>query len=166
MSRKAKALEGPTQRSVEIGVALFIVALGALTVYGALVAGIGWGAEGPKAGFIPFYIGLCILIASAVNLFKIFTAAPSDRLFAEWGQLRQVVSVVIPATVYVFLVEPLGIYVSSFLLIAVFMKWLGGYDWVKTLAIAIGMPLVSYFVFEKWFLVPLPKGPIEAMLGL
>jgi putative tricarboxylic transport membrane protein len=164
MARKAKALEGPTQRSVEIGVALFILALGLITVYGSIQAGIGWGAEGPKAGFLPFYIG--ILIACAINLFNILSAGESDRLFAEWGQIRQVVSVVIPATVYVFLVEPLGIYLSSFLLIAVFMKWLGGYGWVKTLAIAIGMPVVSYLVFEKWFLVPLPKGPIEAMLGL
>ena len=32
--------------------------------------------------------------------------------------------------------------------------------------IAIGVPLVTYFTFEKWFLVPLPKGPIEDWLGL
>jgi len=26
--------------------------------------------------------------------------------------------------------------------------------------------LAIYFTFEKWFLVPLPKGPIEDWLGL
>jgi hypothetical protein len=35
-----------------------------------------------------------------------------------------------------------------------------------TLAIAIGMPVLTYVTFEKWFLVPLPKGPIEDWLGL
>ena len=30
-------------------------------------------------------------------------------------------------------------------------------------AIAIGIPVVTYIVFEKWFLVPLPKGPIEEL---
>jgi hypothetical protein len=166
MARKAKALEGPTQRSVEIGVALAILALGAITVYGSILVGIGWGAEGPKAGFLPFYIGLFIIGSCIINLFNIFTAGPSDRLFAEWGQIRQVLSVVIPATIYVFLVDPIGIYISSFLLIAVFMKWIGKYGWPVTLCVAIGMPIVSYLVFEKWFLVPLPKGPVETLLGL
>ncbi len=166
MARKAKALEGLTQRSVEIAVALAIMLLGIITVYGSILVGIGWGAEGPKAGFLPFYIGLFIIGSCAINLFSIFAAGESDRLFAEWGQLRQVMSVVVPATVYVFLVDPIGIYLASFLLIAVFMKWIGRYSWATTIGVAIGMPLVSYMVFEKWFLVPLPKGPIEAMLGL
>jgi putative tricarboxylic transport membrane protein len=26
--------------------------------------------------------------------------------------------------------------------------------------------VLTYFTFEMWFLVPLPKGPIEDMLGL
>jgi hypothetical protein len=32
-------------------------------------------------------------------------------------------------------------------------------------AIALGMPVATFVIFEKWFLVPLPKGPIEALLG-
>jgi len=28
------------------------------------------------------------------------------------------------------------------------------------LAVAFGMPIVTYFFFERWFLVPLPKGPV------
>jgi hypothetical protein len=31
--------------------------------------------------------------------------------------------------------------------------------------VAIGIPLITFFVFERWFLVPLPKGPVEAWLG-
>jgi len=31
--------------------------------------------------------------------------------------------------------------------------------------VAIGVPLVFFLVFERWFLVPLPKGPIEQLLG-
>ena len=46
------------------------------------------------------------------------------------------------------------------------MHWLGRYPWRLTLIIAIGVPLLTYFMFEKWFLVPLPKGPIEEWLGL
>jgi hypothetical protein len=31
--------------------------------------------------------------------------------------------------------------------------------------ISLGIPLVTFLVFEKWFLVPMPKGPVEAWLG-
>lgn len=166
MARKAKALGGPTQRSVEIGVALAFLILGLITVYGSSLVGIGWGSDGPKAGFLPFYIGLFIVGSSLVNLFNAISAGPSDRLFAEWDQIKQVLSVLVPATIYVFLVDPIGIYISSMLLIGVFMKWIGGYSWATTLGVAIGVPVAAYFIFEKWFLVPLPKGPIEAMFGL
>jgi hypothetical protein len=46
------------------------------------------------------------------------------------------------------------------------MKWLGRYDWGRTVALSIAVPLITYFMFERWFLVPLPKGPIEEWLGL
>jgi len=87
-------------------------------------------------------------------------------LFAEWGQLRQVFFVVLPTTIYVGAIPYTGIYLASALLIALFMKWLGRYSWLLTAAISIGVPVAFYLMFEKWFLVPLPKGPIEDWLGL
>jgi hypothetical protein len=35
----------------------------------------------------------------------------------------------------------------------------------KAFGVSIFVPVVLFFMFEKWFLVPLPKGPLEAMLG-
>ena len=156
---------GPTHRAVEIGVAIAMLLFAAIIIYGAWLAGINWGAEGPRAGFFPFYVGLAILLSTLVNLAHALT---SDRkkLFADWDQLRQVLSVVIPAAVYVALVPWIGLYVASFLLIAVFMKWLGRYNWGLTLAVAIAVPVLAFLMFEKWFLVPLPKGPIEELFGL
>jgi hypothetical protein len=46
------------------------------------------------------------------------------------------------------------------------MRHLGKYRWWIALAVAIGTPVVVYIVFERWFLVPLPKGPLEDWLGL
>jgi hypothetical protein len=156
---------GPSHRSVEIGVALAMAVLALIGIVGSMQVGVGWAAEGPQAGFFPFYISLIVLGACAVNLFQVW---PSDRrrLFAEWGQLSQVLSVVIPATVYVFIVPVLGMYVSSGLLIGVFMKWLGRYGWPLVLLIALGVPILTFVMFERWFLVPLPKGPLEEWLGL
>jgi hypothetical protein len=160
------AESGPSHRSVEIGVAICTALLGLIVVAGSLQVGISWGPEGPRAGFFPFYLGLIIILASGVNIVHAVSDGRSGGLFAEWGQLRQVMSVVIPTAVYVALVPNLGIYVSSILLIAVFMKWLGRYGWRAVIPISIGVPVAFYFVFERWFLLPLPKGPIEDLLGL
>ncbi len=157
--------KGPSHRSVEIGVALAMALLAAIGIAGSVQAGIGWAAEGPQAGFFPFYVSLIVLVSCAVNLVGIFRES-ARRIFAEWAQLRQVLAVVIPSAVYVFLVPTLGMYVSSGLLIGVFMKWLGRYGWAMALAISIGVPVATYLMFEKWFLVPLPKGPVEDWLGL
>ena len=155
---------GPSHRTVEIAVALIIGMFGLISIYGSWRVGISWGAEGPRAGFFPFYVGLFIVVASAVNIASVLRSQPDNKVFAEWPQLRQVGAVVLPATIYVFIIPYIGIYVSSALMIAVFMKWFGKYRWRMVVPIAVGVPIVFYFTFEKWFLVPLPKGPLEQML--
>ena len=156
---------GPTHRAVEIGVAIAMLLFAAIIIYGAWRAGINWGAEGPRAGFFPFYIGIFIVASSAINLWN-GLREDNDELFAEWGQLRQVMSVVIPTAIYVGVMPFTGLYLASIVFIGWFMRWLGKYPWVTVLAVCLGMPIVTYFIFERWFLVPLPKGPIEEWLGL
>jgi len=167
MSKASEGTDrGPFQRQVEFGVAIATALFGVVVMLGSIQVGIGWGVEGPQAGFFPFYVGLAIVLSSAVNFVRVFVETPRDWLFAQWSQLRSVMSVVIPLAVYVLSLPYLGIYFTSMVLIGGFMKWLGRYSWLITLAIAIGVPVLVYFTFEKWFLVPLPKGPIEDWLGL
>ena len=156
---------GPSQRSVEIGVTLLMALFALIVIAGSVQAGLGWGAEGPKAGFVPFYVGLVILGSSIINFGGVISLRPDDRLFAEWGQLSQVMSMLVPTAIYVALVPWIGIYVASALLIAIFMRWLGKYGWGMVAAVAVGVPFVTFLIFERWFLLPLPKGPIEAYLG-
>jgi putative tricarboxylic transport membrane protein len=161
---RGDARSGPSQRGVELGVAIAMAVFALIVIYGSIQAGIGWGDEGPKAGFFPFYVGIAILIASVVNWTQALRGPRSER-FAEWGQLRQVLWVVVPTAIYVGTIPWIGIYVSSALLVAFFMRRLGNYGWALIAVIALGVPLVMFIVFERWFLVPLPKGPIEAFLG-
>ncbi len=61
---------GPSHKLVEAGVTLLIALFGAIVIVGSLKAGVNWGAEGPRAGFFPFYIGIFILASSAINLWN------------------------------------------------------------------------------------------------
>jgi hypothetical protein len=148
-----------------MGVAIAMIVFGLIVIAGSLQVGIGWGAEGPRSGFFPFYLALVIIGTSAVNLAQA-ALLYSGKLFAEWEQLRQVMAVVIPTAIYVGVMPWTGIYIASIVLITYFMRKLGRYPVYFAGGIAVTVMVVVYVTFERWFLVPLPKGPIEDLLGL
>jgi hypothetical protein len=153
------------QRSAEIAMAVLFFAAGALVVSDSVRLGIGWADDGPRAGYFPFYVGLLICIAALVNGARAMLVS-RDKTFVEVGQLKLVLTVLVPTAVYVATVSWIGIYVSSAVLIGLFMRWLGKYAWWKVLAVSVGTSVALFLVFELWFQVPLPKGPLENMLGL
>jgi len=164
-STHTAAATGPSHRGAEIGTAIVMIVFGLIVIAGSLSVGIGWAVEGPQAGFFPFWVAILIIVASVVNMAKAY-ASQDRKVFSEWDQLRQVGRVLAPTTVYVFAVPWLGIYLASALLVAGFMRWIGRYSWTMVAIISIALPIVAYITFEKWFLVPLPKGPIEDFFGL
>jgi putative tricarboxylic transport membrane protein len=147
--------------------ALFFI-LGAIVVYDSLRLGAGWQeVHGPRPGYFPFYIGLLICIASLVNMVAALRVpAAQNKTFVEVGQLKLVLTVLIPTAIYAAAVTWIGIYVASALFIGFFMRWLGKYAWWKVVATSLITVVVFYVIFEKWFKVPLPKGPLESLLGL
>jgi putative tricarboxylic transport membrane protein len=154
-------------KGVELVVAALFIALGALVIYDSRRLGTGWADDGPQAGYFPFYLGLIICIASAVTFFKALTIRPEhDKVFVDADQFKLVLAVLVPTVVYVGCIGFLGIYVASILFIGFFMRWQGQYSWAKVVMVPLSVMGVFFFVFEVWFKVPLPKGPLEAALGL
>ncbi|MBE0622503.1 MAG: tripartite tricarboxylate transporter TctB family protein [Burkholderiales bacterium] len=156
-----------SDKTAEMAVAGFTFALGAIAVYDSWRIGARWVGDGPQTGYFPFYVGLIICIASAVNFIQaLLMSKEKNGVFVEVGQLKLVLSVLVPTSVYVVLVALFGIYVPSIVYIAFFMLWLGKYPWWKAALVSVGTSVFFYCVFEIWFKVPLPKGPVEALLGL
>ena len=155
------------QKGAEIVVAALFLLAGAIVVYDSMRLGAKWAEDGPEAGYFPFIVGAIICVASAINLVAVFAwARDMEQTFVEVGQLRMVLSVLVPTSVYVGLIGWLGIYVASILFIAFFMRWLGKYDWWKLATVSIGNSVFFFIIFEVWFKIPLPKGPLEALLRL
>jgi len=154
-------------RSAEIGIALVFLALAALVIFDSVRQGARWLEEGPQPGYFPFYLGVIIAVASAVTLVRgLLLPAEKNKAFVQVGQLKLVLSVLVPSAVYVALVGWIGIYVSAVLFVALFMRWLGKYPWWKVGAVSVGHSIALFLIFEVWFLVPLPKGPLERLLGV
>lgn len=151
-------------RGPELGVALLLMVIAGLVIADSLRVGTGWGDDGPRSGYFPFYIGLLLLAASGWTFVSALLNGRGGG-FATHGQLKSVLQVLLPMAVYVGVMAWTGLYLASAALIAWFMRRHGGYRWAVTLAVSVAVPLIAFLVFERWFLVPLPKGPIEAALG-
>ena len=154
-------------KSAELAVAALFFIFGALVVYDSQRLGAGWAADGPRPGYFPFYIGLLICISAAINFARgLMLRGDRNKGFVEVGQLKMVLTVLIPTAIFAGAVTWIGIYTAGALFIAFFMRWLGKYPWWKVVAVSLGTVVVFYMVFEIWFKVPLPKGIVERLLGL
>lgn len=156
-----------SQRSAEAIVAALFFILGAIVVFDSVRLGYKWGTEGPEAGYFPFYVGLLVCIASIFNFGAAFLSRKHrGKPFVHVGQFKLVLSVLVPSVIYVASIGWIGIYVASAIFVAFFMRWLGKYPWWKAAVVSVGNSVAFFLIFELWFKVPLPKGPLEAALGL
>jgi hypothetical protein len=160
----AEDRHGVSLRSVDIGVALFLLVFGLVVVYDSYRLGSKWGSDGPQSGYFPFYIGVLICIASLATLVQALRDTQSGKLlFVSWPRLKMVLTVLIPALVYVFCVQYIGIYLASAVYIAVFMVWLGKYSWLKSAVVSVLVNVSFFLMFEVWFKVPLFKGDFDPL---
>jgi len=156
-----------TTRTLEIVVAGLLFLLGALVIVDSIRLGARWADDGPQAGYFPFYIGLLICFSTAVVIYRALgDKAKAAKTFVTRGAFRQVLWMLVPSIVYVALIKPVGLYVASTLFIAFFMRRLGNYPWLATALVAVGVSAAFFLLFEVWFTLPLPKGPLEAWLKL
>jgi len=147
-------------RTMEAVVAIVLLLFSATFMYSSYKLGFRWGDDGPQSGYFPFYVSLIIFISSGIILFQALAGKLRDigESFIEVGQLKQVLSVLIPAAVYVLGIQLIGIYVSSAVYIALFMRLLGKYSWIRSVFMGVAISVTFFFMFEVWFKVPLYKG--------
>ena len=149
---------------VDTVVAAILFVIGAVVVIEARRLGAGWTSDGPGAGYFPFYIGLILSVSSLGVIYQSLGAKTrDDGAFVDRVQMGRVLSVLLPATVYVLAIWFLGLYVASALYIALFMIILGDYPRVKSVILSVSVVAVFFMMFEVWFKVPLYKGTLEPL---
>lgn len=153
-------------RTMEIIVSAIFMIGAVIVMWDSNRIGAGWASDGPEAGYFPFYCAVIMFIASAFTFgANIMTKVHDYSNFVDRSAFSLVLKVLVPTVVYILSIGFLGIYVASGIFIAFFMIWLGKYPLYKVVPISIGVPVFLFMMFEIWFMVPLPKGPLEAALG-
>ena len=170
MSEHGNRVDGPrlvSHRTMDIVVALVLLAASAIVITDSLRLGVRWRPiEGPGAGYFPFYIGLLLAISSVVTLVRaFFDRAAGEKTFVTKPAFRSVLAVLGPLVVYIIALGFIGIYVASAIYIALFMWYFGKYPVSRGVLIGVSIAVALFLMFEVWFLVPLPKGPLEEFLG-
>jgi hypothetical protein len=149
---------------MEILVAVLFLFVGAIAMYDSLRIGAGW-SDGPQSGYFPFYIALIMSAASVMNLVHAVAGGPREA-FVDRESFGRVLTVLIPSTLFVVAVPWLGIFLSGAVFIALFMLFVGKYAIWKGALVGAGVMGVLFFVFQRWFLIKLPTGPVEQFFGL
>jgi hypothetical protein len=156
-----------SRRTMDILVALAFLVVSALVIADSVRLGFRWQeGSGPASGYFPFYVALIMAGASVINLLQALrdrdAAAES---FVSKAAFRRVIAVFVPLTAFVLLIAAAGLYVAAAAFIAFFMMSFGRYNVLPSAGVGAGVALALFLMFEKWFLVPLPKGPLETLLG-
>lgn len=155
-----------TMHRVEMVVALILLAFAALMAFDNWRTGISWASDGPEAGYFPFYLSLVLGVASLYGFVDALRKrSRSGEVFVTRAQLRRVLQVFVPTLLFCLLTQWLGLYVASFLLIAGFMRIIGGIALWKSLLTSLLFALAIFVTFDLAFDVIMPKGPIEALFG-
>lgn len=158
------AVSIPTRRAADVAVACLLLALGGVVIGASVDMGIGWGSDGPESGFVPFWLAIVLVLSSATILYRSVRRG-ARQPFATRDGLVCVLKVLLPATAMIALVPFAGLYAASLVYMVGYMRRMGRHSWALSLGLPVAFVVVAFLVFERWFLVPMPKGPIEAWLG-
>jgi putative tricarboxylic transport membrane protein len=155
-------------RKADVGFALILLGIAVLVAWESLQLDIGWGLNGPAGGFFPFWLAVGLAICCLVILGQAFlNTSPAVRQpLVKPGGWVPILKVAAPATAMVALTEMIGLYPAAALYIGFYMRWVGKHHWLLVLAVSLGVPLGSYVIFHKWFLIPMPTGWWGEYLGL
>ena len=134
------------------GLALGAVAFSA----GALKYYAWWGDSGPGPAFVPFWLGLVMVVLGGALFFRSFKAREIEWL--PRGKAAERVLVLIGATLGLFvLLKVVGMEVATALYLAFLMRYLERKPWWLVAVVSAGAAGFNWLVFAHWLHVPFPE---------
>lgn len=129
---------------------------------------IGWvPGRGPGGGAFPFWLSLLMLICCGVIVVRWFMrVSPPSRSTEPYMSRSAFKSFLLVAgslTVMIGLIHSIGVYVSVPLYLIFYMRVLGQHSWAVTSALAMSVPVGTFFFFEIALRKTLPKGVTEPL---
>jgi hypothetical protein len=128
-----------------------------------------WNNPGP--GVFPLFVGGTLILLAAAQLLQTlrkprdkddrksagFSFKSAKAFLQESGEIKPLILVGIFVT-YLLLIKGVGFFISNFLFVVVSSRLMGARDWGRPSALALGICLFCYLLFEMWLKLSLPRG--------
>ncbi len=155
-------------RVAELVMALVMAVISILLMWKSAELPIGWiPEEGPGGGAFPFWLSAGMLVCCLGVIANWITrASPPSQSTEPYMDRHAVKSFLLVGgslTVMIGLIHVIGVYGSVPLYILFYVRFMGRHSWTTTAALAIGMPVASFFFFEIALKKTLPKGFTEPL---
>ncbi len=157
-----------------VAVALFLLGLGVAWKSTELPIGF-VPREGPGGGFLPFWLSMGIsACAAGVFVQSFFGGAPGhqaeegeeEERFISWEGFTGILRVGVPALIMVLLTSTISIYFAAAAFVFYVLYHVGRHALRVSLSVSIGVPIGIFLIFEKFLIIPLPKGYVEPLFYL
>lgn len=149
-------------RRAEIITAVGCIAVGGIAISDAIRLGFGYERWGPEPGFLPFWLGVLVIVCGAAILIKGLLVKTKESFFLGRPALISASYVALTSALFCVLMAVVGTYIATAAYAALFSAWLGKHRWYSVLVFAILTPVIIYFGMERGLLIPLPKSPVYA----
>jgi putative tricarboxylic transport membrane protein len=117
--------------------------------------------DNPGPGFLPLLLGVAMAvmaIALTVRVWKNGTAKVHRPFWPEKGGFSKVSLTFVAILLFTALLEITGYMMNIFFLFLILLRPIGRQKWTLSISISMGATLVSFLLFDKWLMIPLPRG--------
>ena len=129
---------------------------------------VGWiPREGPGGGAFPFWLSAGMLVCCIwiiVNwVRRTSPVSVSEEPYMDRHTLILFIVAAGALTVMVGLIHFIGVYFAVPLFLVYYIRFVGRHSWPLTIALAVGVPVITFFFFEVALTITLPKGYTEPL---
>ena len=117
--------------------------------------------DNPGPGFLPFLLGLILggmSIALLIRTWEKRENQPKIPSWSERGGWIKVSMIFLMLILFTLFFEIAGYIVNVFVFFFILLRPIGRQKWGWSLLLSIGATSVSYILFERWLMLPLPRG--------
>jgi putative tricarboxylic transport membrane protein len=114
------------------------------------------GAPGP--GFFPVWIGVGLMALSLIPLIRPSGGQKVGDLLPRGNEAVRVAWVLVALILYAALLKPLGFIIATFSLFLILLQFYRRGRWWVAVALSLAAVLGSYWLFARFFEMPLPEG--------
>lgn len=155
-------------RVADLVMAIAIAVFSVYLIYKSLEGPATWvEGSGPGGGFFPLWLSVGMLLSAlAVMVRWVLKTSPLSRSterFMQAQSVRIIGIVVLALFTMLALIHVIGVYGAVPLFLIFYLRYFGRHRWKTVGPLALGSPVVMFFLFEIAMKITLPKGYTEPL---